>query len=382
MKSTKSLKKNSKNKANGKKAKSPAKNTAKKAPENLHKKTKEAIRILSELGLPKQQVNERTALTILALFDLTKSKAWKKASRPLIGVYGILEHMDTKFEKQYAANSREGIRRQSLHQLIQAGLVNQNPDKLDRPINSKDNVYQATEAFAELVRVFGTKEWGTAVKNYLFDHGSLAEKIKEVRSVPRFEVKLTDGAMILLSQGGQNPLIKQVIEEFCSRYVKTPEILYIGDAHKKNAFADTKKLARLGITLDEHGKAPDVIVHDKKRKWLLLIEAVTSHGPMNAKRKEELREVFKDSKAPLVFVTAFEDTKTFIKHAQKIAWETEVWIASDPTHMIHYNGDKFLAHTNRKPQRNKPDKDFPNHARKTQTPCLQIQAWIHDFAHY
>jgi hypothetical protein len=343
MKSTKSSKKNSKSKASSKTAKSLAKKTVKTALKKPHLRVREATQMLSLLGLPKEQVNERTAYTILALLNMTKTKAWDEAGQPLLGVTQIMEYTETYFNKKYAPNTRETIRRFSLHQLAQAGLVELNPDKPSRAINSPNNVYQAAVVFVKLAKKFGSVAWANDVKKFIAEHGSLTEKIKEVRSVPRFEVKLADGATILLSQGGQNPLIKQVIEEFCSRYVKTPEVLYVGDAHKKNAFADTKKLAKLGITLDEHGKAPDVIVHDKERNWLLLIEAVTSHGPMNAKRKEELREVFKDSKAPLVFVTAFENTKTFIKYAQDIAWETEVWIANNPTHMIHYNGDKFLG---------------------------------------
>ncbi|MFS2517149.1 MULTISPECIES: BsuBI/PstI family type II restriction endonuclease [Parabacteroides] len=26
-----------------------------------------------------------------------------------------------------------------------------------------------------------------------------------------------------------------------------------------------------------------------------------------------------------------------------IAWETEVWIAENPGHMIHFNGDRFIG---------------------------------------
>jgi adenine-specific DNA-methyltransferase len=42
-------------------------------------------------------------------------------------------------------------------------------------------------------------------------------------------------------------------------------------------------------------------------------------------------------------VTAFPDRVTFRKFAKDIAWETEVWIADNPDHMIHFNGDKFLG---------------------------------------
>ena len=42
------------------------------------------------------------------------------------------------------------------------------------------------------------------------------------------------------------------------------------------------------------------------------------------------------------FVTAFLDKSTFKKFIADLAWETEVWIAEQPEHMIHLNGDRFL----------------------------------------
>jgi hypothetical protein len=44
-----------------------------------------------------------------------------------------------------------------------------------------------------------------------------------------------------------------------------------------------------------------------------------------------------------IYVTAFSDIKTYKKFAADLAWETEVWIADNPDHMIHLNGDKFLG---------------------------------------
>ena len=77
---------------------------------------------------------------------------------------------------------------------------------------------------------------------------------------------------------------------------------------------------------------PDLVIHDVLRDWLVLIEAVTSHGPVNPKRREELRDLFSASSAGLVFVTAFENRRTLAKYVADISWETEVWVAEDPTH--------------------------------------------------
>lgn len=106
---------------------------------------------------------------------------------------------------------------------------------------------------------------------------------------------------------------------------------------------DKAVFAKLGIPVSEHGKFPDVILYDSKKKWLFLIEAVTSHGPVSPKRQFELEKLFEKCKAGKIYVTAFLDFAAYKKYAKDIAWETEVWIAETPSHMIHLNGDKFLG---------------------------------------
>jgi hypothetical protein len=115
------------------------------------------------------------------------------------------------------------------------------------------------------------------------------------------------------------------------------------DAAKKHLPIDTERLAALGVTVTEHDKLPDVVLHDTKRNWLFLIEAVISHGPMTPKRVVELQAMFAQCKAACVYVTAFPSCAEFRKHLRNIAWETEVWIAEIPDHLIHFNGDRFLG---------------------------------------
>ena len=59
--------------------------------------------------------------------------------------------------------------------------------------------------------------------------------------------------------------------------------------------------------------------------------------------KRELKSLFGSAPPGLIFVTAFPDCKTYGKFHSSIAWETEVWIADAPDHMIHYNGKRFLG---------------------------------------
>lgn len=138
-------------------------------------------------------------------------------------------------------------------------------------------------------------------------------------------------------------LVKEIIDEFCPRYVPEGDPLYVGDTDEKWLYFKEEQLRELGVEIEEHGKMPDLVVHDVRRGWLVLIEAVTSHGPIDYKRKEELERMFAGSSAGLVLVTAFLDRKTLARYLDKIAWETEVSVADAPDHMIHLNGIRYLG---------------------------------------
>ena len=86
-------------------------------------------------------------------------------------------------------------------------------------------------------------------------------------------------------------------------------MLYLGDAGEKHLVNDAEYLASLGGTIDPSGKMPDVVIHDTERDWLVLVEAVTSHGPVTLVRHNQLRELFKGVRPGLVFVTAFLDRR-------------------------------------------------------------------------
>lgn len=156
-------------------------------------------------------------------------------------------------------------------------------------------------------------------------------------------VRLPDGRKVRVSAGDDTRLIKRVVERFCPRWYPGGVVLYIGDTENSFVHLKTAGLAALGVTVDSAAKIPDVIVHDRAKNWLLLIEAVTSAGPVDGKRRKELKDLFAGCKAGLVFVTAFENRRSMQTFVSQIAWESEVWIAEDPDHMIHFNGERFLG---------------------------------------
>ena len=303
----------------------------------------EAREILTAFGLPAEQRNERAALTLLALLDLPPQKSWAEADDPLRGVTPIMEFVAEHYGKKWAPNTRETVRRFTLHQFEQAGLVVANPDQPDRPTNSPKYCYQIEPRALAVIRKFRTPEWERSLRQYLADARTLAQRYAQARDMQRIPLDLARGVTIRLSPGGQNNLIKKIINEFCPRFTPGGKPVYVGDTDKKWAYFDAPYLRSLGVAVEEHGKMPDVVVHFTKENWLVLIEAVTSHGPVNPKRLTELKALFAGSKAGLVFVTAFLNRRGLFKYLAEIAWETEVWVADAPDHMIHFNGERFLG---------------------------------------
>jgi hypothetical protein len=181
------------------------------------------------------------------------------------------------------------------------------------------------------------------LREYLASREELKTEIERKRNLARVAVTLPDGSQVALSPGGQNPLIKAIIEQFCPAFAPAGVVLYIGDTENKFVHLEAENLASLGVVLDSAAKIPDVIVYFAAKNWLLLIEAVTSAGPVDGKRRKELKKLFAGCNAGLVFVTAFETRRTMQSFLSQIAWESEVWIAEDPDHMIHFNGERFLG---------------------------------------
>jgi len=312
-------------------------------PVKVRQRMEEAQGILRALGFPRQQLNERSALTLLALLALKPDMPWSAAGEPLCGITPMMDFFRDHYGKAYKPNTRETVRRQTVHQFLDAGLIVANPDEPERAVNSPKAVYRIEVSVLKLMRGFGTRRWQKDLATYLSSVQTLRQKYAQERQMARIPLTIASGTVITLSPGGQNVLVKEIVEEFAPRFTSPGRFLYIGDTDQKFAYFDEAGLKGLGVTIDTHGKMPDVIVHYTERDWLVLIEAVTSHGPIDAKRRDELKRLFAGAKAGLVFVTAFLSRKAMVEYLDEISWETEVWVAESPTHMIHFNGKRFLG---------------------------------------
>ena len=247
------------------------------------------------------------------------------------------------YQKNYAPNTRETVRRQTMHQFVAAGIALYNPDAPARPVNSPKAVYQIAPEALALLRAFGRKSWTHDLTAYLATHKSLVARYANAREAAKVSVNVVGGKRLRLSPGEHSELIRAILESFGPQFAPGSDLVYAGDTGRKWGHFDENLLANVGVHVDSHGKMPDVVLYCPKRGWLLLIEAVTSHGPVDGKRHDELAKLFKGSKAGLVYVTAFPSRSTMARYLPDIAWETEVWVADNPTHLIHFNGERFLG---------------------------------------
>ncbi len=307
-------------------------------------KLKDAQTILKELGLPQAQQNVISALTLLALCGVKETDSWKDAQRSSLKVTkGIMAFIAKQYKRPYAPNTRETFRRQVLHQFVQARLADYNPDNPHLPVNSPNAHYAISKAALEVIKMFGSSKWESALAGFKAEVGELKKRYVKDRNLTLIPLKLSNGITIRLSAGKHNQVQAAVVNQFASRFAKGSVLLYLGDTANKDLHMDSKMLKKLGIPINQHSKLPDVVIYDPEKGWLYLIEAVTSHGPITPKRIVELEDLLRNCIAGKIYVSAFPDFAEFKRHTAALAWETEVWIMEHPDHMIHFNGDKFIG---------------------------------------
>lgn len=308
-----------------------------------HSHVDDALSVLIALGFPRAQQNERSALCLLAILNLTPDKKWEQAENPLIGITPIMVWAGEHYQKYYAPNTRETVRRQTMHQFVDAGIALYNPDDPARSVNSPKTVYQIEPPTLALLRTYDSQSWEENLSAYLAERQTLVERYARERELNQIPVQVAPGKEFQISPGEHSELIKAIVEDFASRYVPGGVLIYAGETGDKWGYFDEALLSELGVTVDSHGKMPDAVLYCPKRNWLLLVEAVTSHGPVDGKRHEELARLFAKATPGLVYVTAFPNRSIMAKYLTEIAWETEAWVAEAPSHLIHFNGVRFLG---------------------------------------
>jgi hypothetical protein len=274
---------------------------------------------------------------------IAAAKAWGDPTLQVIGSRQLIDWLNAHFGENISSGSYDEVRRRCVKFLVEAGVALKDPDDPYRSPNSPVTGYALSPDFGLLLITFGTPKWSRSLNNYRRSHESLREIFRAERERNAVAVTLPNGEKLKLSPGEHNKLQAAIVDDFLPQFTIEPEVLYIADALSRQLHRDNQLLGEAGLLAFDHTLLPDVIVLDRKRGWLIIVEAVANSGHISPQRKREIERLLANCKFPPVFVSAFPDYKTFGRFAGDIAWETEVWIADHPTHMIHFNGERFLG---------------------------------------
>ena len=294
-------------------------------------KMDEARSFLQEIGMPKTQLSDICCLALLAMADVKEDTPWQQATNEWVRIHDIIAFANTFYETAYAENSRETFRKQAMHHFRTAALIEDN----GKATNSPNYRYRLTKETLSTLQTMKTEQWDASIENFMADHQKLVDIYASKKRMKLMPVKINNQDFTF-SPGKHNELQKAIIEQFAPRFAPNSECLYVGDTIEKDLVKNVDKLWELGFEITLHDKMPDVVLYCEDKNWIYFIESVTSVGPMDPKRIIEITDMTKN-------VTAFLDFGTYKKFSASLAWETEVWIAESPDHMIHLNGDKFMG---------------------------------------
>ena len=299
--------------------------------------------LLEQINMPAKQQSTLCCLTLLAMAQLKKETPCYRATNEWIRIHDVIAFIADNYGVIYAENSRETFRKQAMHPFRMAALIEDN----GKATNSPNYRYRITSEFLRVIQ--DTDEWGGHLREdnhslslFLAHHDSLSNLYASKKKMLKMPVRINN-LNFTFSPGKHNLLQKAIIEEFAPRFAPGSECLYVGDTIQKDMVKNIEKLSQLGFEITLHDKMPDVVLYREDKHWIYFVESVTSVGPMDPKRIIEIESMTGNVTAGKIYVTAFLDFATFKKFSEQLAWETEVWIADMPDHMIHLNGDKFLG---------------------------------------
>ena len=318
-------------------------------PKSVAKLVFTMLDILNAVGVPVNDTDrklERMAKACMAVGKIKHSfkEAVSSENGDFLRSRDIINFENANYGEKIADSSYDDIRRQDLKLLVEAGIVLNSSSQEQQATNNPSRGYALSPAFTNLLHQYRTSKWTNAVETYVKDTISLKEELERRRDLIKVPVTLPGGKTIDLSFGEHNDLQKAIIEVFLPLFGFGAEVLYVGDTKDKFLYLEKGALEALNFFPLEHEELPDIVAYSKDKSLLYLIEAYHSTGEWSEVRVRKIKRKLEESNcsANIVFFTAFENKNVFKQKAKDIAWETEVWIADSPEHLVHFNGYKFL----------------------------------------
>lgn len=309
----------------------------------------DAQSILIEIGMPKPLRNPRCVMALAAYAGMADTTRWRNASEEYRSTHDVICFINANFPNKagldgsgYSENSRETFRKSTIKPWITAGIMEQKPGLAP---NDKDNSYRLTAVFTALIRNFGSTRWREELQHFKETHESYQDLLRQTRNIERGYPVNYNGLEFRLGRSKHNQLQIAVLNEFVSRFAPGANLLYIGDTSDRSVVRKDEELTMLGINvLSVSTRLPDIILYDESKDRVLFIEAYSSTGEFTMDRVLEMRSYCHcPEERELAFITAFETTKKMLSVFSKISWDTDIWVAEDPTHITHKNGDRFMG---------------------------------------
>ena len=318
--------------------------------EKTKKLIRQSLQIIIALGVPVDDLTDRQkekmAMAFLAVGDVHSLGGWKRIKDSnntySVTTREIIDFHNTYFEENISKGSYDDIRRKDLARLILATIVvNSKPGS---NTSNPTRGYRINSEYSRIIKNYGQPDWFAQVSSFNQMHPTYQDRISTRRDLPKLSVTTPDGKTIELKDGEHNAIQKQIIEEFLPRFGYNAVVLYCGDSDNKYGLIHEKEeLERVGFSDLKQSILPDVVAYSSEKNWVFLIEAYHTSNPITPQRKMELQQEMGDKAACAVFVTAFENSTSYRNCPEELAWETEVWIATEPDHLIHRNGHRFMG---------------------------------------
>lgn len=305
--------------------------------------------LLEVFGIPVETMSprrrEKVAMAILALGDVKRLSDFKAVKDLEQGRFlttrQVIKFHNQNFQEEISPGSYDDIRRKDLKLPVHADIVLRSDPNL--ATNAGTRGYGLSPIYAKLMAFSIQKGGWDRIQKELKGIEPISEKLKRKRQLKRYDVKMPSGKQLQFPESAHNLLQKEIIEKFLPLFGFGAEVLYVGTGKEKYLHLEEKRLEELGLPKPSHEELPDIIAYSPTKKWLYMIEAYNSTGEIDELRLLKLQKMVAGSGLSVVYVTAFLTRKDFRAKASTIAWETEVWIADNPDHLIHFNGDKFLG---------------------------------------
>src|SRR6266516_4453739 len=144
--------------------------------------------------------------------------------------------------------------------------------------------------------------------------------------------------MIASSRIREN-VTRAVIREFLPRFIPGGRVLWANDGFGESALVCRDGFSELGIPSAPTAEFPSVVIYDRARRWLVLVDVAALRGQMTAQRCEALKQLFGGNGKRLVFVNAFASRRELQELLLEFPWWTSSWFADEPQHMIHFDGE-------------------------------------------